>query len=97
MAGVLTKGINEYFETIFETVRSPLPKGPHMLTRCRHRRRRRGQPARRGAAAQGVDEMSWDDLSKNEMEWPAVAEVTEYRRQARLPTHPPRTACVGPA
>jgi len=28
----------------------------------------------------GVDEMSWDDLSKNEMEWPALREVTEYRR-----------------
>eukprot|EP00898_Chlorokybus_atmophyticus_P004761 jgi/Chlat1/5286/Chrsp35S05237 len=28
----------------------------------------------------GVDEMSWDDLSKNEMLWPAVHEVTEYRR-----------------
>lgn len=29
----------------------------------------------------GVDEMSWDDMSKNEMQWPAVREVTEYRRQ----------------
>lgn len=28
----------------------------------------------------GVDEMSWDDLSKNEMDWPSVREVTEYRR-----------------
>eukprot|EP00960_Hanusia_phi_P069606 767132-Hanusia_phi.AAC.6 len=28
----------------------------------------------------GVDEMSWDDLSKNEMEWPELREVTEYRR-----------------
>ncbi|KAK9808976.1 hypothetical protein WJX72_007328 [[Myrmecia] bisecta] len=28
----------------------------------------------------GVDEMSWDDLSKNSMEWPSVREVTEYRR-----------------
>lgn len=27
----------------------------------------------------GVDEMSWDDLSKNEMRWPAVAEVHAYR------------------
>ena len=23
----------------------------------------------------GVDEMSWDDLSKNEMTWPSVIEV----------------------
>jgi hypothetical protein len=23
----------------------------------------------------GVDEMSWDDLSKNEMDWPSVREV----------------------
>eukprot|EP00294_Goniomonas_avonlea_P008392 CAMPEP_0114548514 /NCGR_PEP_ID=MMETSP0114-20121206/5023_1 /TAXON_ID=31324 /ORGANISM="Goniomonas sp, Strain m" /LENGTH=742 /DNA_ID=CAMNT_0001733111 /DNA_START=40 /DNA_END=2264 /DNA_ORIENTATION=- len=30
----------------------------------------------------GVDEMSWDDMSKNEMEWPPVANVTEYRRTA---------------
>ncbi len=29
----------------------------------------------------GVDEMSWDDMSKNEMKWPAVREVTEYRRK----------------
>ena len=24
----------------------------------------------------GVDEMSWDDLSKNDMMWPSVREVT---------------------
>jgi len=28
----------------------------------------------------GVDEMSWDDMSKNEMEWPSTQEVTSYRR-----------------
>ena len=28
----------------------------------------------------GVDEMSWDDLSKNEMQWPDLRKVTEYRR-----------------
>ncbi|WP_233160376.1 5-histidylcysteine sulfoxide synthase [Actinophytocola xanthii] len=27
----------------------------------------------------GVDEMSWDDMSKNEMRWPSVAAVREYR------------------
>lgn len=27
----------------------------------------------------GVDEMSWDDMSKNEMPWPSVAEVHAYR------------------
>ncbi|MEM7245418.1 MAG: 5-histidylcysteine sulfoxide synthase [Acidobacteriota bacterium] len=27
----------------------------------------------------GVDEMSWDDMSKNEMEWPSVQEVCAYR------------------
>ncbi|GLE08976.1 hypothetical protein PINS_up020451 [Pythium insidiosum] len=42
----------------------------------------------------GVDEMRWDDMSKNEMEWPSVAEVTEYRRQVYgivrniIKTHP---------
>ncbi|MDY7004203.1 MAG: 5-histidylcysteine sulfoxide synthase [Cyanobacteriota bacterium] len=30
----------------------------------------------------GVDEMSWDDMSKNEMDWPSVREVVEYRRRA---------------
>ncbi|MGD1705044.1 5-histidylcysteine sulfoxide synthase [Dapis sp. BLCC M229] len=30
----------------------------------------------------GVDEMSWDDMSKNEMDWPSVREVVEYRRSA---------------
>ncbi len=29
----------------------------------------------------GVDEMSWDDLSKNKMPWPSVAEVRDYRRK----------------
>lgn len=29
----------------------------------------------------GVDEMSWDDMSKNEMEWPTVRQVNHYRRQ----------------
>ncbi len=28
----------------------------------------------------GVDEMSWDDMGKNEMEWPSVAEVHAYRK-----------------
>jgi 5-histidylcysteine sulfoxide synthase len=29
----------------------------------------------------GVDEMSWDDLSKNRMKWPSVAEVHAYRQE----------------
>ncbi|MGZ3805358.1 MAG: 5-histidylcysteine sulfoxide synthase [Pseudobdellovibrionaceae bacterium] len=29
----------------------------------------------------GVDEMSWDDMSKNEMRWPEISEITEYRRK----------------
>lgn len=29
----------------------------------------------------GVDEMSWDDLSKNEMDWPSVKAVRDYRRK----------------
>jgi len=29
----------------------------------------------------GVDEMSWDDLSKNQMQWPAIHEITEYRKK----------------
>lgn len=28
----------------------------------------------------GVDEMSWDDMGKNEMEWPEVREVHAYRK-----------------
>ena len=48
VAGILAAGLDEYYETIFET---------------------------------GVDEMSWDDLSKNDMDWPSVAEVTAYRRR----------------
>ena len=28
----------------------------------------------------GVDEMSWDDMSKNEMHWPKVSAVREYRK-----------------
>ena len=29
----------------------------------------------------GVDEMSWDDMSKNEMKWPRVEQVHEYRKK----------------
>ncbi len=29
----------------------------------------------------GVDEMSWDDMSKNEMKWPTVKAVHEYRQK----------------
>jgi 5-histidylcysteine sulfoxide synthase len=29
----------------------------------------------------GVDEMSWDDMSKNEMQWPSVKTVHEYRQK----------------
>ena len=42
----------------------------------------------------GVDEMAWDDLSKNELKWPSVREVTEYRRtvygivRRLIETHP---------
>jgi 5-histidylcysteine sulfoxide synthase/putative 4-mercaptohistidine N1-methyltranferase len=30
----------------------------------------------------GVDEMSWDDMSRTDLEWPSVREVCEYRRTA---------------
>ncbi|MDO9182724.1 MAG: 5-histidylcysteine sulfoxide synthase [Bacteriovorax sp.] len=42
----------------------------------------------------GVDEMSWDDMSKNEMEWPNVEAVHEYRKivyalvSETIKTHP---------
>lgn len=42
----------------------------------------------------GVDEMSWDDLSRGEMDWPDMAAVTEYRRtvyrrvRMLIETHP---------
>ena len=42
----------------------------------------------------GVDEMSWDDMSKNERTWPSVAQVQNYRRQVYrsvrnlIATHP---------
>lgn len=29
----------------------------------------------------GVDEMSWDDLSKNDMDWPPLEDVIAYRRR----------------
>ncbi|HEX7673186.1 MAG TPA: 5-histidylcysteine sulfoxide synthase [Bdellovibrio sp.] len=29
----------------------------------------------------GVDEMSWDDMSKNEMQWPSVQAVHDYRKK----------------
>jgi 5-histidylcysteine sulfoxide synthase len=42
----------------------------------------------------GVDEMSWDDMGKNEMEWPTVAAVHGYRKSVYeivvnlIKTHP---------
>lgn len=42
----------------------------------------------------GVDEMCWDDMSKNEMLWPSVGEVQAYRRAVHaavsrvIATHP---------
>jgi 5-histidylcysteine sulfoxide synthase/putative 4-mercaptohistidine N1-methyltranferase len=42
----------------------------------------------------GVDEMSWDDMSKNEMRWPTVRQLHAYRRQVYrtvrqiIETHP---------
>jgi 5-histidylcysteine sulfoxide synthase/putative 4-mercaptohistidine N1-methyltranferase len=32
----------------------------------------------------GVDEMSWDDLSEANYDWPTMAEVWEYRRQVKM-------------
>jgi len=42
----------------------------------------------------GVDEMLWDDMHKNDMVWPTVAEVQQYRKQVYktvsdiIATHP---------
>ena len=42
----------------------------------------------------GVDEMSWDDLTKNEMDWPSLRECQVYRRRCYkavselIATHP---------
>jgi len=42
----------------------------------------------------GVDEMRWDDMSKNEMRWPSIQEVHAYRQQVYrmvrgvIETHP---------
>lgn len=35
----------------------------------------------------GVDEMSWDDMTKNHMAWPSVEEVRDYRRQVTRTHH----------
>ncbi|MDG4548958.1 MAG: 5-histidylcysteine sulfoxide synthase [Candidatus Contendobacter sp.] len=35
----------------------------------------------------GVDEMRWDDMSKNEMRWPSIQEVHAYRRQVYRIVH----------
>lgn len=29
----------------------------------------------------GVDEMSWDDMSKNEIEWPSIDQMWQYRKE----------------
>ena len=42
----------------------------------------------------GVDEMSWDDLALNELDWPGLDQVTDYRRRVYqlvrsvIDTHP---------
>jgi 5-histidylcysteine sulfoxide synthase/putative 4-mercaptohistidine N1-methyltranferase len=42
---------------------------------------RRINPAYESMFAIGVDEMSWDDLSARNYDWPSVGEVRAYRRQ----------------
>jgi len=50
----------------------------------------------------GVDEMLWDDMHKNDMIWPTVAEVKEYRKQVYkvvsevIATHPSLDDSNGP-
>jgi 5-histidylcysteine sulfoxide synthase len=50
----------------------------------------------------GVDEMMWDDMHKNDMLWPSVSEVHEYRRQVyanvvnAIMTHPSLDDSNGP-
>ena len=50
----------------------------------------------------GVDEMRWDDLSKNEMLWPSLQEVHAYRQQVYrtvrqvIETHPDLAAGHAP-
>ncbi len=44
---------------------------------------RRINPAYESMFAIGVDEMSWDDLSAKNYDWPSVGEVRAYRRQVK--------------
>lgn len=50
----------------------------------------------------GVDEMLWDDMHKNDMLWPTVSEVHEYRKQVyetvanAIMTHPSLDDSDGP-
>lgn len=50
--------------------------------------------SRWGFGSAGVDEMSCDDLAKNDREWPCLHDVIQYRRQAfqvvlhAIDTHP---------
>jgi 5-histidylcysteine sulfoxide synthase len=50
----------------------------------------------------GVDEMLWDDMHKNDMLWPTVSEVNEYRKQVyetvanAIMTHPSLDDSDGP-
>lgn len=50
----------------------------------------------------GVDEMRWDDMSKNEMDWPTIQEVHAYRQQVYrtvrkvIETHPDLAAGHAP-
>ena len=51
----------------------------------------------------GVDEMSWDDLSAPSLGWPAVSEITQYRREVYdlvkdlIATHPALAPTPGAA
>ncbi len=50
----------------------------------------------------GVDEMLWDDMHKNDMVWPTVSEVHEYRKDVyntvvdAIATHPSLDDSNGP-
>jgi len=69
VAGVLSKPVNAYFESIFEV---------------------------------GVDEMIWDDMQKNDMYWPAISEIYDYRKEVydtvvnAIMTHPSLDDSDGP-
>src|SRR5438034_326174 len=84
------------------SIANTLTRNPNLELRPHSRPPSAIDPGVESLCDAGVDEMSWDDLSRDELDWPPVEELTEYRRQVYrgvrtlIETHPDLQPDHGP-